>query len=144
VSIWRAAVRVDGDRPVLDRPADTEVHPMKQYLLSVYQPEGPRPAPEVLGPIMEKVGKWRAELQASGAWVFGGGLEAASTATVLRVSGGEVVMTDGPFTEGKEHLGGVTVITAADLDEALAWGRQFTEITGLPLEVRPLRDNGQA
>jgi len=117
---------------------------VKQYLLSVYQPDGAPPPPEVLGPIMEKVDKWRAELQASGAWVFGGGLEAASTATVLRVADGEVVMTDGPFTEGKEHLGGVSVITAADLDEALDWGRQFTEITGLPLEVRPVRDSGQA
>jgi hypothetical protein len=117
---------------------------MKQYLLSVYQPDGAPPPPEILGPMMEKVDKWRAELQASGAWVFGGGLEAASTATVLRVAGGEVVMTDGPFTEGKEHLGGVTVISVADLDEALHWGRQFTEITGLPLEVRPVRDSGQA
>jgi len=117
---------------------------MKQYLLSAYQRDGGPPPPEVLGPIMEKVGKWRAELQAAGAWVFGGGLEAASTATVLRVSGGEVVMTDGPFTEGKEHLGGITVITAADLDEALDWGRQFTDITGLTVEVRPVRDSGQA
>jgi hypothetical protein len=138
------AVRVARDRPVLDRPADTEVYPMKQYLLSVYQPDVAPPPPDVLGPIMEKVGKWRAELQAAGAWVFGGGLEAASTATVLRVSGGDVVMTDGPFTEGKEHLGGITVITAADLDEALHWGRQFAEITGLPLEVRPVYDDGQA
>jgi hypothetical protein len=117
---------------------------MKQYLLSVYQSDGAPPPPDVLGPIMEKVGKWRAELQATGAWVFGGGLEAASTATVLRLAGGEVVMTDGPFTEGKEHLGGVTVINVADLDEALDWGRQFTEITGLPLEVRPVVDAGQA
>jgi hypothetical protein len=117
---------------------------MKQYLLSVYQADGVTPSPEVLGPIMEKVGKWRAELQAAGAWVFGGGLEAPSTATVLRVSGGDLVMTDGPYTEGKEHLGGVTVIRAADLDEALDWGRQFAEITGLPLEVRPVQDAAQA
>jgi hypothetical protein len=113
---------------------------MKQYLLSVYQPDGAPPPPDVLGPIMEKLGKWRAELQASGAWVFGGGLEASTTATVLRVSGGDVIMTDGPYTEGKEHLGGITVISAADLDEALHWGRQFAEITGLPLEVRPVVD----
>ena len=118
---------------------------MKQYLLSVYQPDTARPSPEVLGPIMEKVGKWRGELQAAGAWVFGGGLEAASTATVLRASGGDVIMTDGPFTEGKEHLGGISVIWAADLDEALNWGRQFAEITGLPLEVRPVAvDTAQA
>ena len=111
---------------------------MKQYLLSVYQPDGGPPPPDVLGPIMEKVGNWRDELEAAGAWVFTGALQPGSTATVLRVSGGEVVMTDGPFTEGKEHLGGFTVIQVADLDEALKWGRQFAEITGLTLEVRPV------
>ncbi len=113
---------------------------MKQYLLSVYQPDSAPPPPEVLGPIMEKVGKWRAELEAAGSWVFTGGLQAPSTATVLRITDGEVVLTDGPFTEGKEHLGGFTVISVADLDEALEWARQFAEITGLPLEVRPLHD----
>jgi hypothetical protein len=113
---------------------------MKQYLLSVYQPDGTPPPPEVLDPIMAQVGKWRDELQAAGAWVFTGGLAPASTATVLRVSNGDVIMTDGPFTEGKEHLGGFTVIQVADLDEALSWARQFAEITGLPLEVRPVYD----
>jgi hypothetical protein len=122
------------------RPADTEVDPMKQYLLSVYQPDGAPPPPEVLGPIMTKIGEWRDELEAAGAWVFTGALQPASTATVLRITGGDVVMTDGPFTEGKEHLGGFTVIAAADLDEALDWARQFAEITGLPLEVRPVYD----
>jgi hypothetical protein len=119
---------------------DKEVHPMKQYLLSVYQPDTAPPPPEVLGPIMAKVGKWRAELEAAGAWVFTGALQPASTATVLRISGGEVVMTDGPFTEGKEHLGGFTVIAVADLDDALDWARQFAEITGLALEIRPVYD----
>jgi hypothetical protein len=114
---------------------------MKQYLLSVYQPTGSTPPPEVLGPIMEKVGKWRDELEAAGAWVFTGALAPQSTATVLRVANGEVIMTDGPFSEGKEHLGGFTVIQADDLDEALDWARQFAEITGLRLEVRPLRDS---
>jgi hypothetical protein len=115
---------------------------MKQYLLSVYQPDGAPPPADVLGPIMEKVGNWRDELEAAGAWVFTGALQPGSTATVLRVRGGEVVMTDGPFTEGKEHLGGFTVIQVADLDEALKWGRQFAEITGLALEVRPVYDGG--
>jgi hypothetical protein len=119
---------------------DKEVYAMKQYLLSAYQPDGAPPPTEVLGPIMAKVGKWRAELEAAGAWVFTGALQPASTATVLRISGGDVIMTDGPFTEGKEHLGGFTVIAAADLDEALDWARQFAEITGLPLEVRPVYD----
>jgi hypothetical protein len=114
---------------------------MKQYLLSVYQPADTTPPPEVLGPIMDRVGKWRDELRAAGAWVFTGALAPATTATVLRVADGETIMTDGPFTEGKEHLGGFTVIQVADLDEALDWARQFAEITGLALEVRPLHDS---
>jgi len=113
---------------------------MKQYLLSVYQPDGGPPPPEVLGPIMEKVGKWRAELEAAGAWVFTGALQPPSTATVLRVAAGEVIITDGPYSEGKEHMGGFTVIQVADLDDALEWSRQFAEITGLALEVRPVYD----
>ncbi len=110
---------------------------MPNYLLSVYQPDGQPPPPEVLGPIMEQVGAWNAKLKAAGSWVFTGGLHPPSTATVLRPADGEIVITDGPFIEGKEHLGGFTVIDAPDLDAALDWARQFTEITGLPVEVRP-------
>jgi len=113
---------------------------MKQYLISVYQPDGDAPPAEVLGPIMERVARWRSELEAVGAWVFTAGLQPPSTATVLRVRDGEAVITDGPFTEGKEHLGGFSVIQAADLDEALVWSRKFCDITGLPVEVRPLVD----
>jgi hypothetical protein len=111
---------------------------MPQYLLSVYQPDGPPPPPEILDPIMKQVQAWRGELEAAGAWVFTGGLYPPGTATVLRPQpGGGELITDGPFTEGKEHVGGFTVIRAADLDEALRWGRKFTEITRLPVEVRP-------
>lgn len=113
---------------------------MQQYLISVYQPDGDPPPPEVLGPIMQKVEAWNNELKAAGAWVFTGGLRPASTATVLRVTGGDVVITDGPFTEGKEHLGGFIVIRAPDLDSALDWSRKFAEATGLPVEVRPCHD----
>jgi hypothetical protein len=59
---------------------------------------------------------------------------------VLRVRDGEAIITDGPFAEGKEHLGGFSVIRAADLDEALTWSRKFCDITGLPVEVRPIVD----
>jgi hypothetical protein len=110
---------------------------MPNYLLSVYQPDGDAPPPEVLNPIMEKVALWQAELKAEGHWVFTGGLYPPSTATVLRPVSGEIVITDGPFIEGKEHIGGFTVITVPDLDAALASARQFTEITGLPVEIRP-------
>jgi hypothetical protein len=118
--------------------------PMKQYLLSIYQPDDVTPPPEVLDPIMAKVGAWRDKLSAAGAWVFTAGLGPASTATVLRVADGEVLLTDGPFTEGKEHLGGFTIIQVADLDEAISWARQFGDITGLPLEIRPLNDRGDS
>jgi hypothetical protein len=117
---------------------------MNQYLLSIYQPDDVTPPPELLGPIMAKIGAWRDKLSAAGAWVFTAGLAPASTATVLRVADGEVLLTDGPFTEGKEHLGGFTVIEVADLDEALSWARQFADITGLPLEIRPLHDSGDS
>ena len=113
---------------------------MQQYLVSVYQPDGDPPPPEVLGPIMQKVGAWNNELKAAGAWVFTGALHPASTATVLRVTDGDVVMTDGPFAEGKEHLGGFTVIRAPDLDSALDWSRKLAEATTLPVEVRPFHD----
>jgi len=112
---------------------------MKQYLLSMYQPQGPIPPPEVLGPVMEKLGAVRRELQDQNAWVFGQGLHAPETATVLRAEGDDVIVTDGPFAEGKEYLGGVTIIKAADLDAALGWARRYAEITGLPIEVRPFQ-----
>jgi hypothetical protein len=112
---------------------------MKQYLLSMYQPQGPIPSPEVLGPVMEKLGVIRRELQDQGAWVFGQGLHMPETATVLRAQGDEVLVTDGPFAEGKEYLGGVTIIKAPDLDAALGWARRYALITGLPMEVRPFQ-----
>src|SRR5438105_685343 len=94
---------------------------MKQYLLSVIQPDGDIPAPDVLAKVMQDVDLVRQEMQAAGVWVFAGGLHAPSTATIVRVQDGEVLMTDGPFAEGKEHIGGFTIIKALDLDSALEW-----------------------
>src|SRR3979409_2778589 len=99
---------------------------MKQYLLSIYQPDGEAPAPEVLEPIMRDVEAVNAEIKAAGAWVFAGGLHPPSTATVVRLQDGDVLTTDGPFAEGKEHVGGVSIIKAPDLDSALEWGRKLT------------------
>ena len=113
---------------------------MKQYLLSVYQPDGPIPAPEVLAEISRDLDVLNAEMKAAGAWVFAGGLHPPSTATVVRVSDGDVLMTDGPFAEGKEHLGGFTIVSAPDLDAALQWGRRLARATTLPVEVRPFQD----
>ena len=112
---------------------------MKQYLISLYKPDGPPPPPEILDPVMAEIEAMRAELQAAGSWVFGAGLHAPSTATVLRPKDGDVLVTDGPFAEGKEHLGGFTIIKAPDLDAALAWGRRYALVTGLPIEVRPFQ-----
>ncbi|WP_367047503.1 YciI family protein [Streptomyces sp. Je 1-332] len=112
---------------------------MNQYLISIYQPDGGVPEPEVLEPIMRDVEAVNAELREAGAWVFAGGLFPPSTATVLRLKDNEVLTTDGPYVEGKEHLGGFTVIRAADLDEALAWGEKVARAITLPVEVRPLQ-----
>jgi hypothetical protein len=110
---------------------------MKQYLLSVYQPEGEPPPPEVLEQINRDLDAFHTELHDAGAWVFAGGLAAVTTATVLRADGGDVLMTDGPFLEGKEHLGGLCIVAAPDLDAALEWGRKAARATTLPIEVRP-------
>jgi hypothetical protein len=117
---------------------------MQQYLLSVYQPDGDPPPPEVLDPIMAGLQAWRDELTAADAWVFTVGLHPASTATVVRVTGNETLTTDGPFTEGKEHIGGFTILRQPDLDAALESARKLASVTRLPVEVRPLRGDLQA
>src|SRR4051794_19326159 len=113
---------------------------MQQYLLAVYQPDGPPPADVDMDRIRRDLAALREEMRAAGAWVFAAGLHPASTATVVRVQGGEVLMTDGPFAEGKEHLGGLTIVRAPDLDAALEWGRKTAAATTLPIEVRPFAD----
>ena len=112
---------------------------MSQYLLSVVTPtEGAQPpSPDELTAIMARVGAVQDRVREAGAWVFAGGLAAPSTATVLRPQGEEVLVVDGPFAEGKEYLGGLSVIDVEDLDEALGWGREFVAAIGLPIEVRP-------
>jgi hypothetical protein len=113
---------------------------MKQYLLTVYQPDGPPPPAEELEGIFRDLDALNEEMRAAGAWVFAGGLHPPSTATVVRVSGGETLVTDGPFAEGKEHVGGFTIVKAPDLDAALEWGRRLAQVTTLPIEVRPFQD----
>jgi hypothetical protein len=112
---------------------------MKHYLLSIIQPDGSVPAPEILEPIMRDVDAVRREMQAAGAWVFSAGLHEPSSATTLRPRDGEVLMSDGPFAEGKEHIGGLTILRAPDLDAALEWGRKLALATTLGIEVRPFQ-----
>ena len=108
---------------------------MTRYLLSVYQPYGEGAAPENLDQIMRDVAALTEQMQTAGVWVFAGGLHPPSTATVVR----DDLVTDGPFIEAKEHLGGFTVIDAPDLDAALAWARRASRATTLPIEVRPFQ-----
>ena len=116
---------------------------MKQYLLSVYHPEGGTLPPEVLEKVMGDVDALNQEIKAAGAWVFAGGLHPSSTATVVRVKDGEVLTTDGPFAEGKEHVGGCWIIKTSDLDSALEWGRKATRACQVPIEVRPFQDEAE-
>ncbi|MGI5127270.1 YciI family protein [Pseudonocardia sp. CA-107938] len=107
---------------------------MPQYLLSLYQPAG-TPEPAVMDRIAAELGRLNEELRDTGSWVFTGGLDAG--AAVVRADG---MVTDGPYLEGKEHVGGVYVITAPDLDAALEWGRRVAVATTLPIEVRAFQD----
>jgi hypothetical protein len=114
---------------------------MKQYLLSVHMVEGePEPSPEEMQQAFKDVDAFNAELQQKGLWVFGGGLEPADVATVVRSSGGEVLTSDGPFAEAKEHLGGFWVIKAEDLDAALALAARASAACKGAVEVRPFQD----
>src|SRR5262249_19969393 len=113
----------------------------KRYLLSIYQPEGGTPPPEVLEKVMREVEAGRRERKAAGGRVFGGGLYPKKIAGVARLKGGKVHVTDGPFTETKEFLGGICIITAPDLDAALEWGGKLARATTLPIEVRPFQDD---
>jgi hypothetical protein len=112
---------------------------MKQYLLTMYQPEGGVPSNEGLEAVMREVGAIRRDMKAAGAWVYSGGLHPPSTATVVHFRSGDVVTTDGPFAEAKEYIGGLTIVQAADLDAALEWARRLSRATTLPIEVRPFR-----
>jgi hypothetical protein len=114
---------------------------MTQYLLSVHMTAGAEAPPQdVIERMYADVDRVNDELKERGAWVFAGGLHPADTATTVRVSDGEVLFTDGPFAETKEHLGGFWVIEAADLDAALAWASKATVACQAPVEVRPFQD----
>lgn len=117
---------------------------MKQYLLSVHMVEGEAPpSEEEIQKAYRQVDAFNAEVQAAGAWVFAGGLHPADTATVVRAHEGEPVITDGPFAETKEQLGGFWVIKAPDLDAALEWAKKGSAACMGPVEVRPFQDDAE-
>ncbi|HWD55567.1 MAG TPA: YciI family protein [Acidimicrobiales bacterium] len=113
---------------------------MTRYLLSIYQPDGDPPPPDVLAQIALDLAALREELRNSGAWVFAGGLATPSTARVVRPRREKMPMTDGPYVEAKEHIGGVSIIEVANDDEAVEWARKLARATTLPIEVRPFLD----
>ena len=116
---------------------------MTRYLLSVHGDEDELAAtpPEEMQKAFAQVDAFNDELRTSGSWVFAGGLHPSSTATVVRSSGGDAVVTDGPYTETKEQLGGFWIIDVADLDTALAWAAKGSQACMAPVEVRPFQDD---
>lgn len=126
---------------------------MKQYLLSIYQPEGEPPPPALLEKVMRDMNALIREAKAAGVWVFDGGLHPPSTATVVRFQRGDLLITDGPFAESKEHIGGFLIIKVPDLDAALEWARKTARVLtlagheaegGLPIEVRPFQGDAES
>jgi hypothetical protein len=116
---------------------------MPRYLLSVHSVDGEAGEPtsdEQMQHSWQEIQALEAEMKSAGAWVFSGRLHDADTATVVRVSGDDVVTTDGPFVEAKEHLGGFYIIEAADLDAALGWASKVTRTVSEPIEVWPFMD----
>jgi hypothetical protein len=114
---------------------------LNQYLLAVHSVEGqPLPSAEVMKQMYVDVDAINQEMMKAGAWVFGGGLHPVSSATVVREKNGEILFTDGPFSEAKEHIGGFWVIKCKDLDAALKWASKATVACRTPVEVRPFQE----
>jgi hypothetical protein len=117
---------------------------MKEYLLSVHHGDEVPITPEEMEQSFKDCAAFNAELEAEGSWVFAGGLHPASTATVVRISDGTVLTTDGPYAETKEQLGGFWIVKAADLDAALALAERGARACRLPVEVRPFQEDPEA
>jgi hypothetical protein len=114
---------------------------MTQYLLALYRDYAARIPPEQTRQVWDDVGALGERLRGAGAFVFQGGMNGGpESATVVRQSGDDFLITDGPFTETKEHLAGFWIINAADLDEALEWAKQTAAAQQRPIEVRPFFD----
>jgi hypothetical protein len=116
---------------------------MAKYLLSTHtvdvdvDPEAQADPEAEMQERWQKLSQVEDEMKASGAWFFSGRLHDAGTATVVRVASGEVVTTDGPFVEAKEHIAGFYIVEAPDLDAALGWASKVTACIGKPIEVWP-------
>ena len=108
------------------------------YLLSVcYPADAQAPAPAELEKIMLNMSAVGEAMVNAGVWVFAGGLHDQSSAMTVRCQADELLLTDGPYLESKEQIGGITIIDVADIDEAIGWAKQQSAATGTPIEVRP-------
>jgi hypothetical protein len=121
----------------------------RTYLISLFSPDGPVPPPDALARVMADLEVVNDEIRAAGGWVFAGGLAAQASATVIRKTDtvADAMLTDGPFIEAKEHLGGISIVRSDDYDVVLGWAERIAGATGLPVEVRPFQgidDPGQA
>jgi hypothetical protein len=123
---------------------------MAQYLLSVHTgTDGDAPpaqpmTPEQMQQSHQQMQALEEEMKGAGAWLFSGRLTEPDMATVVRVSAGDALTTDGPFVESKEHLAGFYIINADDLDGALGWATKTAAVIGMPIEVRPFWDTSHA
>jgi hypothetical protein len=109
---------------------------MPQYLVAIHHLNNYDPSPEEEA-MLHDIGALNKEMVAAGARIFVGGLQPVRNAKSLRVqSNGEVMITDGPYIEAKEHVGGFWVLEAANIDEALVWGRKAVVACRAPVEVR--------
>ncbi len=120
---------------------------MSEYLLSTFSGEGEArgasQSPQDMQEFMGRVIALEAEMDEEGVFVFGGALHGPEAATVVRRGERDVVMTDGPFVESKEHIAGFYIIRADDLDAALAWAGKVVQAIRHPIEVRPFRATGR-
>lgn len=120
---------------------------MAQYMLSVHHDDMATydaPDPEFMARVGPQVDAFNTKITDAGQWVFGGGLESPTTATVVRTEDGATTMSDGPFIEAKEFLGGFWVIDVADLDVALALAAEASAACEGPVEVRPFQSEPEA
>jgi hypothetical protein len=105
-----------------------------RYVLNIWQPAGGVPDADTLAAIGARLDALNADIKAAGHWVFTGGLHSPDASTVVRPDG---MVTDGPYVEGTEFIGGFWILDCPDLDAALEWGRRAAEAIGLPIEIRP-------
>lgn len=127
---------------------NARVNIVSHYLLSTYavegQVEGGPQTPEQMRGFMERVAAVETEMEAAGAFVFGGALHGPEAASTFRPAGdGSVMTTDGPFVEAKEQIGGFYIIEAPDDAAAQAWARKVAQATNHPIEARPFRATGR-